>query len=126
MVIKKVEDMDHYEVLNLKRNASKQEIERAYHLGRKTYSRDSLAHYSLLSERDRIYMLGKIEEAYEYLKDPERRKFYDLKTVKKSSAIENRIHFRKSTQKLEIEDAEERVSLRQMIKDLFSRKTIKL
>lgn len=126
MVIKKIEDMDHYEVLNLKRNASEQEIERAYHLGRKTYSRDSLAHYSLLSERDRIYMLGKIEEAYEYLKDPERRKLYDLKTIKRSFAIENRIYFRKSTQKLEIEDADERVRFYQKIKDLFSRKRIKL
>ena len=125
MVIKKIEDMDHYEVLNLKRNASEQEIERAYHLGRNTYSRDSLAHYSLLSERDRIYMLGKIEEAYEYLKDPERRKLYDLKTIKRSFVIENRIYFRKSTQKLEIEDADDRVRLYQKIKDLFSRKRIK-
>ncbi len=122
MVIKKIEDMDHYEVLNLERSASEQEIDRAYHIGKKTYSRESLAHYSLLSERDRIYMLGKIEEAYEYLKDPEKRKRYEVETIRKSSAIDNRIHFRKSTLKLEIEDAEERVSLRQKIKDIFSRK----
>jgi len=122
MALKKIEDMDYYEILNLERTASEQDIERAYHLGKTTYSKDSLAHYSLLPERDRLYLLGKIEEAYEYLKDPERRRLYDIKTIKESLAIENIIYFRKSTQKLEIEDAEERVSLGRKIKGLFSRK----
>ncbi len=126
MLLKKIEEMDYYEVLNLRRDASEHEIERAYHLGKTTYSRDSLAHYSLLPERDRLYLLGKIEEAYTNLKDPERRKLYDSKTIGVSSEIGPKIHFRKSIQKLEIEDAEERAGFYQKVKSLFSRKRKKL
>jgi len=122
MAIKKIEDMDYYEILNLERNASQKEIERAYHLGKTTYSQDSLAHYSLLSEKERRYALKKIEEAYENLKDPEGRNLYDLKMLNKSSVSENRVYFRKSTQKMEIEYAEERMSLWDKIKNMSFRR----
>ena len=122
MAIKKIGDMDYYEILNLERNASQQEIERAYHLGKTTYSQDSLAYYSLLSERERQYILNKIEEAYENLKDTEGRNLYDLKMLNKSSVSGNRVYFRKSTQKMEIEHAEERMSLWDKIKNMSFRR----
>lgn len=123
MTIKKVEEMNYYEILNLRKNASLEDIERAYHLGKATYSRDSLAHYSLLSDGERWYILRKIEEAYQNLNDPEKRKLYNLNMRLKSPDKESRTKYRKSTQKLEIEDAEEKKSLWKRIKFfLFSPK----
>lgn len=123
MAFKKIEHMDYYEILNLRRNASQDEIKRAYHLGKSTYKRDSLAHYGLLSERERWMMLRKIEEAYQNLNDPEKRRLYDMKTLQKKTERGKRIFFRKSTQKLEIEDAGEKKSLWRKIRYiLFSRR----
>lgn len=104
--IKKIENMDYYEILNLAKDASPAEIERAYHLGKSTYGPNSLAPYRLLSEKERELMLKKIEEAYQNLKDPEKKKLYDLKILKKASDWGNKAYFRKSTQRLKIEDAE--------------------
>lgn len=121
--MKKVEEMNYYEILNLKKNASSQDVERAYHLGKATYSRDSLAHYSLLSDRERWYILRKIEEAYQNLNDAEKRKLYNLNMRLKSPDKESRTEYRKSTQKLEIEDAGEKRNLWRRIKFfLFSPK----
>lgn len=119
MVIKKIENMNYYEILNLEESASQKEIERAYHLGKSTYSRDSLAHYNLLSEKERRYILKKIEDAYQNLKDPQRRNLYNLKILKKSFGSRNKAYFRQSTQKLEIEDAEEKKSLWKKFKYLL-------
>lgn len=119
MPIKKIEEMDYYEILNLNKDASPKEIERAYHLGTATYSRDSLAHYRLLSDKERWYILRKIEEAYRHLNDPDQRKVYNLNMQMKSSEKSSRTKFRKSTQRLEIEDAEEKKSLWRKIKFLL-------
>ena len=119
MPIKKVEELDYYEILNLDKNATSKDIEKAYHLGKATYGRDSMAHYSLLSDRERWYILRKIEEAYQNLNDPDKRKVYNLKMRLKNPDKESRTKYRKSTQKLEIEDAEEKKSLWQKIKFLL-------
>ena len=119
MAFKKIENLDYYEILNLSKNASQEEIERAYNLGKATYNRDSLAHYSLLSERERWYMLRKIDEAYQNLNDPEKRRLYDLKILQRNGDNNNRIYFRKSTIKVEIEDADEKRSLWRKIKYLL-------
>lgn len=119
MAFKKIENLDYYEILNLSKNASPEEIEKAYHLGKATYNRNSLAHYSLLSERERWYMLRKIDEAYQNLNDPEKRRLYDLKMFHRNEESGNRIYFRKSTIKVEIEDAEEKRSLWRRIKYLL-------
>lgn len=124
MAFKNIENLDYYEILNLRKNASQEEIERAYHFGKATYNRNSIAHYSLLSERERWYILRKIEEAYQNLNDLEKRRLYDLKILQKSTERDNRVYFRKSTQKLEIEDASERKGLWRRIRYiLFSPKT---
>ncbi|MFP4082456.1 MAG: DnaJ domain-containing protein [Candidatus Aminicenantes bacterium] len=120
MALKKIEEMDYYEILNVQKGASQREIERAYYLGKNTYGRDSLAYYSLLSEEERHSMLDKIEEAYENLKDPAQRKTYDLKILKDTSSTGQKAYFRQSIQKLVIEDAEEKKSGWKKIKNLFS------
>jgi len=123
MAFKKIENMDYYEILNLSKNASQEDIEKAYYLGKTTYNQDSLAHYGLLSQNERWYMLRKIEEAYQYLNNPEKRRLYDLKMLQKGAETGNRVYFRKSTLKLEIEDAGEKRSLWKRIKYiLFSPK----
>ena len=119
MAFKKIEYLDYYEILNLSKDASQEEIERAYHLGKTTYNRDSLAHYSLLSQKERWYMLRKIDEAYQNLNDPEKRRLYDLKMLQRSGESSNKVYFRKSTIKVEIEDADEKKSLWKRIKYLL-------
>ena len=104
--IKKIENMNYYEILNLTKDASPSDIERAYHLGKAIYGPNSLASYRLLSEEERKFMLKKIEEAYQNLKDAEKKKLYDLTMLKKVPEWGNKAYFRKSTKKLKIEDAE--------------------
>jgi DnaJ-class molecular chaperone len=123
MAFKKIENMDYYEILNWSKNASQEEIERAYYLGKATYSQDSLALYSLLSEKERWFMLKKIEEAYQNLNDPEKRRLYNLEILQRRTERGDRVYFRKSTQRLEIEDAAERRNIWKRIKfRLFSPK----
>ena len=123
MPIKKIEELNYYEILNLDKDATSKDIERAYQLGKATYSRDSIAHYSLLSDSERWYILRKIDEAYQNLNDPDKRKVYNLKMRLKNPQKESRTKYRRSTQKLEIEDAEEKKNLWQKIKFfLFSPK----
>ena len=122
-MIKRIEELNYYEILNLDEDATSKDIERAYHHGKATYCRDSLAHYSLLSDSERWYILKKIEEAYQNLNDPEKRKVYNQKMQLKNPEKKPRTKFRKSTRKLEIEDAEEKRNMWQKIKYfLFSPK----
>lgn len=106
MPIKKIEEMDFYEILNVNPEASQEEIERAYHLGVYTYQRNSLALHGLLSEKERQRMLKMIEDAYQTLKDPQKRKEYDSRLNHKKYFSSNRFSIRKTTRKLIIEDAE--------------------
>ncbi len=124
--IKRIEDLDYYEVLNVKKSASPHEIEKAYLLCKTTYRRDSLAHYGLLSEEEREIMLKKVEEAYQNLRDPKKRKIYDISMLKEDRDNEERAYFRKSTQRVEIADAEKRINLWKKIKKriFFKRKKL--
>lgn len=72
------ENSTHYDVLDLKPDASPQEVREAYLRAKATYNRDSVALYSLISAEERGEMLHRIEEAYEILSNPERRREYDL------------------------------------------------
>lgn len=119
MKIKSVLEMDHYELLNVPRNSSPQEIERAYELCKITYGTDSIAHYSLLSEEDRKLILDRIEDAYETLKNPKKRKAYDFAMFEKNKEYQERAFFRKTTEKLLIEDSTDKVSFWKRIKYLF-------
>ncbi len=72
-----LEELDHYEVLELSRDASLQEIDEAYRILRETYAEGSLALYSLFSEGDAVVMRERMEEAYRVLSDLTRRRGYD-------------------------------------------------
>ncbi|MGA1842003.1 MAG: helix-turn-helix domain-containing protein [bacterium] len=75
--MKKVTQLNHYELLDLEPTASKEEIQQSFAKLRKTYETDSLAVYSILSEEEREYMAERLEEAYKTLIDKEKRIKYD-------------------------------------------------
>ena len=105
MSFKKIEEMDHYEILNVKKSASQQEIQRAYRIGISSYSPDSMAHYTLLSEEEREEMLNRIERAFQILGNPESRREYDEKTLHKLHIYRDKAYFRQSMERMVIEDA---------------------
>jgi curved DNA-binding protein CbpA len=71
------ENESHYDVLDIRPEASLQEVREAYLKAKSAFSRDSVALYSLISAEEREEMLARIENAYEVLSDPEKRKLYD-------------------------------------------------
>lgn len=70
-------EQNHYEVLEVPRQTTPEEIERAYRLARATYEDDSLAGYSILDESDAAAIRERIELAYRVLSNAEARRAYD-------------------------------------------------
>lgn len=67
----------HYEILGLEPTATFEQIERAYRYHIAIYSDSALATYSLLDPTERQQTRTEIQEAYDTLKDPLRRRTYD-------------------------------------------------
>jgi flagellar biosynthesis protein FlhG len=76
-MIKSPSEMDHYEVLDVPREAASDEIERAYRMALATFEEGSLATYSLYSEREGELLRERIEHAFRVLSDAEARAAYD-------------------------------------------------
>ncbi len=70
-------EQDHYEVLEIPRDAEPDGIERAYRLILSTYSEDSLAGYSVVHGADAAAIRERVETAYRVLSDSEARRSYD-------------------------------------------------
>ena len=70
-------EQDHYEILEVRRGAAPEEIERAYRLAMATYAEDSLAGYSVFEDGDAAVIREGIELAYRTLADPTARESYD-------------------------------------------------
>jgi len=75
--VKRLEELDHYELLEVSRDARREEIERAYELVRAAYSDDSLAAYSVFEDDEAGDLRERIERAYRVLSNPEARSAYD-------------------------------------------------
>jgi flagellar biosynthesis protein FlhG len=71
------DEIDHYEALEIPRDASADEIERAYRMMLATYGTDSLAIYSMFGEEESASLRDRIEAAYHVLSDAELRRSYD-------------------------------------------------
>ncbi len=69
-----------YAVLGLTRSANDEEIRRAYKRGNDIYASGGLATSSLLSEEELKAERARLDEAYDTLLDPLRRRAYDLST----------------------------------------------
>jgi DnaJ-class molecular chaperone len=75
--MKPLSEQDHYETLEIGREAALEEIDRAYRLARATYADDSLAGYSVFGQGDAAAIRERIETAYRVLSDSEARRAYD-------------------------------------------------
>lgn len=71
------ENGTHYDVLHIHPDAAPHEVRDAYVRIKGTYTRDSAALYTLVSPEEREQTLVHIEEAYQVLSNPERRREYD-------------------------------------------------
>jgi DnaJ-class molecular chaperone len=110
-MIKTIEELDFYDILNLRIDASLQEIEGSYLLAAATYHPDAPASHGVLAAKERQLILGRIEEAFAILRDPEKRKAYDALILPQRPEFQQRAFFRNSTERLEIEDASPEASL---------------
>ena len=70
-------EQDHYEVLEIPRDAGPDRIERSYRMILSTYAEDSLATYSMVHGADAAAIRERVETAYRVLSDAESRRSYD-------------------------------------------------
>ena len=80
--MKRFEDMNYYEVLEIPVNASPFEVSQAYKEALSIYHEDSLVTYSFFDDHERDRILKKIEEAFLTLIDRTKRAHYDSSLVK--------------------------------------------
>lgn len=80
--MKPLSEQDYYEVLEVGRDAGRDEIERAYRLACATYTEDSLAGYSVFEDGDVGLIRDRLDLAYRTLSDPEERAAYDRSLAK--------------------------------------------
>lgn len=67
----------HHDMLEVHRLATDEDIRRAYRKSREIYSNEGYVTYGLLSEPEREAIRTRLDEAYEVLLDPERRRPYE-------------------------------------------------
>jgi DnaJ-class molecular chaperone len=79
--MKRFEDFNYYEILEIPLNASHFEIRQAYRDALSVYSEDSLATYSMFTHDERLDILNKIEKAFNTLIDKKSRDAYDKNLV---------------------------------------------
>ena len=76
-MIKKIEDLNFYELLEVGPHATSQEIHKAYERIRRVYEPNSIALYSLFSPEETAIITQRIEQAYRTLVYDDNRKRYD-------------------------------------------------
>jgi flagellar biosynthesis protein FlhG len=76
-MIKKIEDLNFYELLEVSPTATSQEIHKAYERIRRVYDPNSIALYSLFTPDETAAIHQRIEEAYRTLVYEDNRKKYD-------------------------------------------------
>ena len=84
--LKALPDQDHYEVLEIGRNADAEEIERAYALTCAAYSPEGLAVYSVYDDQDAAAIRDRVEEAFRVLSNAETRREYDEKIAEREGS----------------------------------------
>jgi curved DNA-binding protein CbpA len=120
-MLKRIEDWNHYELLSVERTASQDEIWEAYQAALATYRDGSLALYGLVTENERAIILERVQEAFQTLRDPGKRKEYDLALLRHAPYFPPKASFRKSVGKLEIEDVPPKMTFWARLKRLFVR-----
>ena len=82
-MIKKIEDLNYYELLEISPRATSQEIHKAYERVRRVYEPNSIALYSLFSPDETAAITQRIEDAYRTLVYEDNRKRYDAQLKEK-------------------------------------------
>jgi curved DNA-binding protein CbpA len=121
-MLKRIEDWNYYELLSVERTASQDEIWAAYQAALTTYKDGSPALYGLVGEAERNLVLGRVHEAFQTLRDPEKRKDYDLALLRHAPYVPAKAPFRRSVGRLEIEDAPPKKGLWAWLKRRFSKR----
>ena len=75
--MKRIEEQTYYEILEVSPDATHREIQQAYEHAKETFHKDSVAVYSLFSEKEMQDIQAAIEGAYRVLMDETSRKDYD-------------------------------------------------
>ena len=75
--MKRIEEQTYYEILEVGPDATGREIQQAYERAKETYQNDSVAVYSLFSEKEMEKIQAVIEEAHRVLMDETSRRNYD-------------------------------------------------
>jgi len=75
--MKPLPEQNFYEIFEIPTTATRQQIEQAYELAKKTYGDNSLASYSLFDSAERKEIIRNIHLAYETLSDENRKRQYD-------------------------------------------------
>ena len=76
-MFQRLNDQNHYQVLEISYQASADEIQSAYEVARNIYGHDALVSGSILSEHERRGTFDRIAEAYQTLIAEESRRLYD-------------------------------------------------
>ena len=76
-MFQRLNEKNHYQVLEISYEASADEIQSAYEVARDIYSHDALVSGSILSEHERRRTFDRIAEAYQTLIAEESRRLYD-------------------------------------------------
>jgi curved DNA-binding protein CbpA len=76
-MMKPLSEQDHYEILEIPRDAAPDEIERSFRMAQVTWADDSLAGYSVFGEGEAQAIRERIEIAYRVLSEAEARSAYD-------------------------------------------------
>ncbi len=76
-MVKKIEDLNYYELLEVSPTATVQDIHRAYERIRRVYEPNSIALYSLFTPEETAAIHQRIEEAYRTLVYEDNRRKYD-------------------------------------------------
>ena len=87
--MKKYEELNYYETLEIPPGASPFEVSQAYKDALSIYSEDSLISYSFFDDEERAAIIKKIEEAFLTLIDQRKRSEYDRMLVSSGEADES-------------------------------------
>jgi DnaJ-class molecular chaperone len=118
---KRIDEMDLYEVLDLGRNATAEEIAEAYRKAVESYRPGALTSYGLLAEDERRSMLERIELAFATLGDDERRRDYYEAAFGEGGDRPPGAAYRRTLEKLEIDDADRKAGFTERLRRLFRR-----
>src|SRR3954469_8458629 len=87
--MKDIHKQTYYELLEIKPDASQEEILKAYNRARATYGHNSPALYSLFNREEAQELLRLIDEAYAVLSNQFKRKQYDIQGVSHGQTSDN-------------------------------------